>query len=91
VKKAIPKIIGMFIPGAGFIPAIISIYDTVMVFVQKISKIIQGRDRLHRRHRQHRAGQHRARRQAGGEHAGGPALTRDQLPRRLPGLKQSHR
>jgi len=41
VKKAIPKIIGMFIPGAGFIPAIISIYDTVMVFVQKISKIIQ--------------------------------------------------
>lgn len=41
VKKAIPKIIGMFIPGAGFIPAIVSIYDTVMVFVQKISKIIQ--------------------------------------------------
>jgi hypothetical protein len=41
VKKAIPKIIGMFIPGAGFIPAIISIYDTIMVFVQKISKIIQ--------------------------------------------------
>lgn len=41
VKKAIPKIIGMFIPGAGFIPAIISIYDTVMVFVQKISKIRQ--------------------------------------------------
>jgi len=41
VKKAIPKIIGMFIPGVGFISAIISIYDTVMVFVQKISKIIQ--------------------------------------------------
>jgi Domain of unknown function (DUF4157) len=41
VKKAIPKIIGMFIPGAGFIPAIISIYDTIMVFVEKISKIIQ--------------------------------------------------
>jgi hypothetical protein len=41
VKKAIPKIIGMFIPGAGFIPAIVSIYDTVMVFVQKISKIRQ--------------------------------------------------
>lgn len=41
VKKAIPKLIGMFIPGAGFIPAIISIYDTIMVFVQKISKIIQ--------------------------------------------------
>jgi len=41
VKKAIPKLIAMFIPGAGFIPAIISIYDTIMVFVQKISKIIQ--------------------------------------------------
>jgi hypothetical protein len=41
VFKAIPKLIGMFIPGAGFISAIISIYDTVMVFVNKISKIIQ--------------------------------------------------
>jgi hypothetical protein len=30
----------MFIPGAGFISAIVSIYDTIMVFVQKISKII---------------------------------------------------
>ena len=40
-KKAIPKLIAMFIPGAGFISAILSIYDTVMVFVQKISKIIQ--------------------------------------------------
>jgi len=41
IKKAVPKLISMFIPGAGFISAIISIYDTVMVFVQKISKIIQ--------------------------------------------------
>ena len=41
VKKAIPKILSMFIPGAGFISAIISIYDTIMVFVEKISKIIQ--------------------------------------------------
>ena len=41
VVKAVPKLIAMFIPGAGFISAIISIYDTVMVFVQKISKIIQ--------------------------------------------------
>ncbi|MBD2563982.1 MULTISPECIES: eCIS core domain-containing protein [Nostoc] len=40
-KKAIPKIVAMFIPGAGFISAILSIYDTVMVFVNKISKIIQ--------------------------------------------------
>jgi len=41
VTKAIPKLIAMFIPGAGFISAILSIYDTVMVFVAKISKIIQ--------------------------------------------------
>jgi hypothetical protein len=41
VKKAIPKLIAMFIPGAGFISAILSIYDTVMVFVNKISTIIQ--------------------------------------------------
>lgn len=41
VKKAIPKLIAMFIPGAGFISAIISIYDTIVVFVEKISKIIQ--------------------------------------------------
>jgi hypothetical protein len=41
VKKAIPKIIAMFIPGAGFISAILTIYDTIMVFVNKIAKIIQ--------------------------------------------------
>lgn len=41
VKKAIPKLIAMFIPGAGFISAILSIYDTIMVFVNKISQIIQ--------------------------------------------------
>ena len=41
VTKAIPKLIAMFIPGAGFISAILSIYDTIMVFVQKIAKIIQ--------------------------------------------------
>lgn len=39
VTKAVPKIIAMFVPGAGFISAIISIYDTIMVFVQKLSKI----------------------------------------------------
>lgn len=39
VQKAIPKVIAMFIPGAGFIGAILSIYDTVMVFVQKLAKI----------------------------------------------------
>src|SRR5206468_210728 len=41
VQKAVPKLIAMFIPGAGFISAIISIYDTIMVFVNKIKKIIQ--------------------------------------------------
>jgi hypothetical protein len=41
IKKAIPKLIAMFIPGAGFISAIISIYDTIMVFVEKVSQIIQ--------------------------------------------------
>ncbi len=41
IKKAVPKLISMFIPGAGFISAIISIYDTVMVFVEKIAKIIE--------------------------------------------------
>ncbi len=39
IKKAIPKLISMFIPGAGFISAIMSMYDTVMVFVQKLAKI----------------------------------------------------
>jgi hypothetical protein len=41
VQKAVPKLIAMFIPGAGFISAIISIYDTIMVFVNKIATIIQ--------------------------------------------------
>lgn len=38
-KKAIPKLLAMFIPGAGFISAIISIYDTIMVFVDKLATI----------------------------------------------------
>jgi Domain of unknown function (DUF4157) len=40
VKKAIPKLIAMFIPGAGFISAIISIYDTIKVFIEKLAKMI---------------------------------------------------
>lgn len=40
VKKAIPKLIAMFIPGAGFISAIFSIYETIMVFVDKIKQIV---------------------------------------------------
>lgn len=39
VKKAIPKLIAMFIPGAGFISAIISIYGTIKVFIEKLAKI----------------------------------------------------
>ncbi len=42
IKKAIPKLISMFIPGAGFISAIISVYDTIMVFVHKLAKIAQA-------------------------------------------------
>jgi hypothetical protein len=41
IKKAIPKLVSMFIPGAGFVSAILSIYDTIMVFVEKLSKIVQ--------------------------------------------------
>ena len=41
VTIAIPKLIAMFIPGAGFIVAIKSIYDMVMVFVNKVSQIVQ--------------------------------------------------
>ena len=39
VTKGIPKLLAMFIPGAGFIPLIISIYDIVMVFVRKLDEI----------------------------------------------------
>jgi len=39
VQKAIPKLIAMFIPGAGFISAIVSIYDTIKVFIEKLAKI----------------------------------------------------
>ena len=40
ITKGIPKLIAMFIPGAGFIGAIVSIYDTVMVIVNQVAKII---------------------------------------------------
>ena len=42
VKTPIPKLIAMFIPRAPFIPAIISIYDTIMFFVEKLPKIGRG-------------------------------------------------
>ena len=40
ITKGIPKLVAMFIPGAGFIGAIVSIYDTVMVIVKQVAKII---------------------------------------------------
>jgi hypothetical protein len=40
VKKAIPKLVAMFIPGAGFVSAIISIYGTIMAFMERLSKIV---------------------------------------------------
>ena len=41
VTKAIPKLLSLFIPGAGFITAILTIWDTIKVFIQKLSKIVQ--------------------------------------------------
>ena len=41
VKTAIPKLIAMFIPGVGFIPAIVSIYQTIQTFMQQLAKIAQ--------------------------------------------------
>lgn len=41
VKKAVTKVISLLIPGGAFIQAIISIYDTIMVFIDKLSKIIE--------------------------------------------------
>lgn len=41
VQKAVPKLIAMFIPGAGFVSAIISIYETVQTFIQRISSMVQ--------------------------------------------------
>jgi Domain of unknown function (DUF4157)/Novel toxin 15 len=39
IEKAVPKLISMFIPGAGFIGAIVSIWDTIKVIVEKIATI----------------------------------------------------
>jgi hypothetical protein len=41
VKKAIAKVVSLLVPGGAFIQAIISIYDTIMVFIAKLKKIIQ--------------------------------------------------
>jgi hypothetical protein len=41
VKKAVQKVVSLLIPGGAFIDAIISIYNTVKVFLEKLQKIIQ--------------------------------------------------
>lgn len=41
VRKAVEKVLSLLIPGAAFIQAIIAIYDTIMVFIEKLKKIIQ--------------------------------------------------
>jgi hypothetical protein len=40
IKKAVPKLISLFVPGAGFISAIVSIYDTIKLFIEKLAKMI---------------------------------------------------
>jgi hypothetical protein len=41
VTRAVPRIVAMFIPGAGFISAIVSIYGTIVTFINQISRIVQ--------------------------------------------------
>jgi len=41
VKKAVQKVVSLLVPGGAFIDAIISIYNTVKVFIEKLQKIIQ--------------------------------------------------
>jgi hypothetical protein len=41
VKKAVAKVVALLVPGGAFVQAIISIYDTIMVFVDKLAKIVQ--------------------------------------------------
>ena len=86
VKKAIPKLIAMFIPGAGFISAILSIYDTIMVFVNKISKIIQVVTGFIDSIVAIAGGAIGAAADARGDTLAGTAVARHQLPCRLRGL-----
>ena len=41
LTRAVPRLIAMFIPGAGFITAILSIYGTVTTFIAQLSRIAQ--------------------------------------------------
>lgn len=39
VKRAIARLVGMLVPGGAFIQAILTIYDTIMVFVERLQQI----------------------------------------------------
>jgi hypothetical protein len=39
VKAAIPKLVAMFIPGAGFVAALVSIYGTIKSFIEQFGKV----------------------------------------------------
>ncbi len=39
VEKAIPQLLAMFVPGAGFIGAILSIYNTIKSFMEQLAKV----------------------------------------------------
>ena len=41
LTRAVPRLIAMFIPGAGFITAILSIYGTITTFIAQLSRIKQ--------------------------------------------------
>jgi len=41
LTRAVPRLVAMFIPGAGFISAIVSIYETIMTFVNQLARIAQ--------------------------------------------------
>lgn len=41
IEQAIQWIVGIFVPGAGIVKAIIAIYDTIVFFIQKAKQIIQ--------------------------------------------------
>ncbi|MEI6276792.1 MAG: DNA/RNA non-specific endonuclease [Prolixibacteraceae bacterium] len=41
IEQAIQWLVGIFVPGAGIVKAVIAIYDTVVFFIQKAKQIIQ--------------------------------------------------
>ncbi len=41
IEQAITWLVGIFVPGAGIVKAVIAIYDTIVFFIQKAKQIIQ--------------------------------------------------